>query len=109
MSDFTYVPTWQGWQYVVFVIDVHARRIAGWRFSSSMRTDYVLDALKQQALCILFQIGRDEGFSPGQTCGTNFSQPWQKEIHRPNIASVRQVGCHLQNFASLKQRPFDFV
>ena len=47
VSDFTYVSTWQGWQYVAFVIDVYARRIVGWRQSSSMRTDFVLDALEQ--------------------------------------------------------------
>ena len=46
VSDFTYVSTWQGWQYVAFVIDVYARRIVGWRQSSSMRTDFVLDALE---------------------------------------------------------------
>ena len=47
VSDFTYVSTWQGWQYVAFVIDVYARRIVCWRQSSSMRTDFVLDALEQ--------------------------------------------------------------
>lgn len=47
VSDFTYVSTWQGWLYVAFVIDVSARRIVGWRVSSSMRTDFVLDALEQ--------------------------------------------------------------
>lgn len=47
MSDFTYVSTWQGWLYVAFVIDVFARRIVGWRVSSSMQTDFVLDALEQ--------------------------------------------------------------
>ena len=46
VSDFTYVSTWQGWQYEAFVIDVYARRIVGWRQSSSMRTDFVLDALE---------------------------------------------------------------
>jgi len=45
VSDFTYVSTWQGWLYVAFVIDVFARRIVGWRVSSSMTTDFVLDAL----------------------------------------------------------------
>jgi putative transposase len=29
------------------VIDVFARRIVGWRVSSSLRTDFVLDALEQ--------------------------------------------------------------
>ena len=33
--------------YVAFVTDVYARRIVGWRVSSSMRTDFVLDALEQ--------------------------------------------------------------
>ena len=47
VSDFTYVSTWQGWLYVAFVIDVFARHIVGWRVSSSMRTDFVLDALEQ--------------------------------------------------------------
>ncbi|CAB3810954.1 IS3 family transposase ISBt3 [Paraburkholderia fynbosensis] len=47
VSDFTYVSTWQGWLYVAFVIDVFARRIVGWRVSSSMTTDFVLDALGQ--------------------------------------------------------------
>lgn len=47
VSDFTYVSTWQGWLYVAFVIDVFARCIVGWRVSSSMHTDFVLDALEQ--------------------------------------------------------------
>ena len=47
VSDFTYVSTWQGWLYVAFVIDVFARRIVGWRVSTSMRADFVLDALEQ--------------------------------------------------------------
>jgi len=47
VSDFTYVSTWQGWQYVAFVIDVYARRIVGWQVSQSMTTDFVLDALEQ--------------------------------------------------------------
>jgi putative transposase len=44
VSDFTYVSTWQGWLYVAFVID---GCIVGWRVSSSMTTDFVLDALEQ--------------------------------------------------------------
>lgn len=32
---------------MAFVIDVYARRIVGWRQSSSVRTDLVLGALKQ--------------------------------------------------------------
>lgn len=32
---------------MTFVIDVYARRIAGWRQTSFMKTDFVLDALEQ--------------------------------------------------------------
>ena len=59
-SDFTYVPTWSGTVYVAprhglsdqwrshgSIIDVFARRIVGWRTSTSMKTQFVLDALEQ--------------------------------------------------------------
>jgi putative transposase len=47
LSDFTYVSTWAGFVYVAFVIDAFAHRIVGWKVSSSMQTDFVLDALEQ--------------------------------------------------------------
>jgi putative transposase len=47
VSDFTYVSTWQGFVYVAFIIDAFARRIVGWKVSSSPQTDFVLDALEQ--------------------------------------------------------------
>jgi len=50
VSDFTYVSSWQGMVYVAFVIDVFARKIVGWRVSTSMTTSFVLDALNQ-AIC----------------------------------------------------------
>ena len=50
VSDLTYVATWRGFVYVAFVIDTFARRIVGWRVSSSLRSDLALDAL-EQAIC----------------------------------------------------------
>ena len=47
VADLTYVATWRGFVYVAFVIDAFARRIVGWRVSSSLRTDIALDALEQ--------------------------------------------------------------
>ena len=43
VSDFTYVSSWQGMVYVAFIIDVFARKIVGWRVSTSMTTGFVLD------------------------------------------------------------------
>ena len=42
VADLTYVSTWRGFVYVAFAIDVFARRIVGWRVSSSLRSDLAL-------------------------------------------------------------------
>jgi putative transposase len=47
VADITFVATWLGFVFVAFVIDVFSRRIVGWRVSSSLKTDLVLDALEQ--------------------------------------------------------------
>ena len=47
VSDLTYIATWRGFVYAAFVIDAYARRIVGWRASSSLRSDLALDALEQ--------------------------------------------------------------
>ena len=47
LADITYVPTWSGFAYAVFVIDAFSRFIVGWRVSASLRTDLALDALEQ--------------------------------------------------------------
>jgi putative transposase len=47
VTDFTYVSPLQGWVYVAFVVDLFSRRIVGWRQSSSMYAEFVLDELEQ--------------------------------------------------------------
>lgn len=47
VSDLTYVATGRGFSYVAWVIDAYARRIVGWRVSSSLSTGLALDALEQ--------------------------------------------------------------
>lgn len=47
VSDFTYVATWKGFVYVAFVIDAYARKIVGWRASTSAQAGFVLDTLEQ--------------------------------------------------------------
>ena len=44
---FYLVHTWAGFVYVAFVIDAYARRIVGWKVSTSATADFVLDALEQ--------------------------------------------------------------
>jgi putative transposase len=45
VCDFTYVPTWSGFAYTAFVVDVYSRRIVGWRTAATMTADLVTDAL----------------------------------------------------------------
>ena len=47
ITDFTYVRSWAGFVYVAFVIDAFARRIVGWKVSTSATAGFVLDALEQ--------------------------------------------------------------
>lgn len=46
LADITYVPTWQGFVYVAFVLDVFSRMIVGWQTAGHLRTDLPLDALE---------------------------------------------------------------
>jgi transposase InsO family protein len=46
VADFTYLRCWEGLVFFSFVIDAYSRRIVGWQFSTNMRTDLVLDALR---------------------------------------------------------------
>ena len=44
--DFTHVPTWSGFCYTAFVMDLYARRIVGWATSARMDTDNAGSALE---------------------------------------------------------------
>jgi putative transposase len=61
VADFTYVSTWAGWVYVAFVIDAYARRILGWRSSTSMTARLVLDAIDMRCGPVAGKVGRSLG------------------------------------------------
>ncbi len=70
VSDFTYVPTWSGTVYVAFVVDIYSRFIVGWRAATTMRTEWVLDALemaiwRRQELLDGLVCHSDAGSQPG--------------------------------------------
>ena len=46
VADFTYVATWSGTVYVAFIFDVFSRMIVGWRATTTMTTELVLDCLE---------------------------------------------------------------
>ena len=58
VSDVTYVSTWQGMVYGAFVIGVFARKIVGWRVSTSMAT--VRDRARTNGVLIAHRARRPE-------------------------------------------------
>jgi transposase InsO family protein len=95
VADFTYVATWAGFVYVAFVIDVFSRYIAGWRGSSSLRTDLVLDALEQA----LYARRETEGLIHHSDRGTQYlSVRYTERLAEAGIAaSVGSVGDSYDN------------
>jgi putative transposase len=46
VTDFTYVPTWAGFVYIAFAIDLFSRAIVGWQTSTVKDTAFVEACLK---------------------------------------------------------------
>ncbi len=90
VSDLTYVSTWRGFVYAAFVIDVFSRRIVGWRVSSSLHTDLVLDALEQAIWDR--QIGTDRlvhhSDRGSQYLAFRYTERWADAGIEPSVGSV---------------------
>ena len=50
VSDFTYIPTLEGWLYLAVVLDLFSRRVVGWAMSKRMDTALVVSALRMALL-----------------------------------------------------------
>ncbi len=46
LTDFTYIPTQQGWLYLAAVLDLYSRKIVGWAMAETMSTELTLSALQ---------------------------------------------------------------
>ena len=40
VSDLTYLPTWSGFAYAAFIVDVYSRRVVGWRVGATMTAEW---------------------------------------------------------------------
>ncbi len=47
VSDFTYIPTDEGWLYLCSILDVASRRVVGWAVSSIIDRHLAIDALNK--------------------------------------------------------------
>ena len=47
VSDITYIPTLEGWLYLVVVLDLYSRQVVGWALSDRLTSGFVVKALYQ--------------------------------------------------------------
>ena len=120
VADLTYVSTWRGFAYVAFVIDVFARRIVGWRVSSSLRSDLALDALEQalydrqlnEAERLIHHSDRGTQYLSIRRICTSRSAPAFGRITRTAEVTIRfrartcrcRVSCHTSQTSRMAQR-----
>ena len=45
VTDFTYIPTAEGWLFLAVVLDLYSRRVVGWAFATALNTALALAAL----------------------------------------------------------------
>jgi putative transposase len=45
VADISYVPTWEGFDYLAFILDAYSRRLVGWAMADHLRAELVTDAL----------------------------------------------------------------
>ncbi len=89
VADISYVPTWEGFDYLAFVLDAYSRRLLGWAMASHLRTELVTDALDMA-------LGRRDP-APGlihhsdrgsQYTSISFSQSLEEAAIVPSMGSV---------------------
>jgi putative transposase len=49
VGDITYIPTWQGWEYLATVIDCTTRKVIGWAMDDNYKTPLITRAVKMAA------------------------------------------------------------
>ncbi len=49
VGDITYIPTWQGWEYLATVIDCATRKCVGWAIGDNYRTPLITQAIQMAA------------------------------------------------------------
>ena len=49
VGDITYIPTWQGWEYLATVIDCATRKVIGWAMGDNYRTPLITEAIEMAA------------------------------------------------------------
>lgn len=86
VSDITYIPTREGWLYLVVVLDLFSRCILGWKLAETMESSLVTAALQRAfnsglvARQAIFHSDRGSQYSSGLTRRLLKSLGWQQSM-----------------------------
>ena len=83
VADITDLRTWEGWLYLVAVLDLFSRRIVGWAMADHMRAELVVDALQMA----LWHRRPDAGTGPALRSGAASTCRWPSARPRAPPAS----------------------
>jgi putative transposase len=127
-GDITFIPTSNGWLYLAVVIDLCSRRIVGWSLADHMRSDLVLDALRQalqtrSAMGAIFHSDRGSqygsnlfrsalakaGLRQSMSARSNpYHNAWSESFIGTLKLEMLQGGC-FQNAADARTEIFEFI
>jgi len=89
VADISYVPTWEGFDYLAFVMDAYSRRLVGWAMASHLRSELVTDALdmalwrRQPAPGLIHHSDRGSQYT-----SISFGQKLEEAAILPSMGSV---------------------
>jgi len=57
VGDITYIPTWEGWEYLATVIDCATRKVIGWAMGDNYKTPLITAAIEMAARNVALSVG----------------------------------------------------
>lgn len=57
VGDITYIPTWEGWEYLATVIDCATRKVIGWAMGDNYKTPLITAAIEMAARNVMLSAG----------------------------------------------------
>ena len=91
VSDFTFIPTREGWLYLAAVEDLFSRRVVGWAMSDRMTSRLVVDAL---AMAVGFRLPKE-----GMLAHSDRSSQYASEHYRRLLAK-HEIECSMSRRAN---------
>ena len=92
VSDFTYIPTREGWLYLAVVEDLYSRRVVGWAMSERMTSRLVVDALAMAVQHRLPEAGLLAHSDRGSQYASEHYRRWLAK-HRITCSMSRSANC----------------